>query len=303
MIYRTLIFTSAVLLAATAHAAGGGGGGGGSSTPSASAPAYDPAAEYAKGVAAYKAGDFKAADKAFRKVLAVIPRDPATLLLSGMSKAGAGDLKGAAKTYEKALKVDPAAIPARREHAIVLAKLGDTAGAAADLAALKAHATSCANTCPQAADLTAAISAVEAASGTAPAAALALPPPALLAGARSGDAAYLAAVALINQSRYTAAITALETARDAFGPHPDVLTYIGYAYRKLGDYPRAEANYRAALAIAPHHRGATEYYGELKAERGDIAGARAMLAQLEAQCRFGCIEAEDLRRWIDARAG
>nr|WP_310522354.1 tetratricopeptide repeat protein [Polymorphobacter sp.] len=300
MIYRAILITTAALLATTAQAAGGGGGGG-ASTPSASAPSYDPAAEYAKGVAAYKAGDFKAADKAFRKVLAVIPRDPATLLLSGLSKAGDGDLKGAAKSYEKALKVDPNAIPARREHAITLAKLGDSAGAAADLTTLKTRAAACADACPQAADLKAAITAVEAAGS--PSASLSLPPPALLAGARSGDAAYLGAVSLINQGRYSDAIAALQVARDAFGPHPDVLTYIGYSWRKLGQYDRAEANYRAALAIAPHHRGATEYYGELKAERGDIAGARAMLAQLDAQCSFGCIEAEDLRRWIDARAG
>ena len=35
-------------------------------------------------------------------------------------------------------------------------------------------------------------------------------------------------------------------------------------------------------------------------ERGDIAGARKMLAKLENQCRFGCAEADELRRWIIA---
>jgi len=53
-----------------------------------------------------------------------------------------------------------------------------------------------------------------------------------------------------------------------------------------------------ALAIAPNHRGATEYYGELKVERGDMAGAKKMLAELDRQCAFGCAEAETLRRWI-----
>jgi len=301
MIYRLVIFGGLAMLAAGAEAAGGGGGGGGISAPSASLPSYDPAVEYAKGVEAYKAGDYKTADKAFRKVLAVAPKDPAALLLSGMSKAGDGDLKGAAKAYEKALKIDPQAIAARREHAIVLARMGDAAGAAASLSALKDRAATCAEACPQAADLKAAIAAVEAAST--PSAGLALPAPALRAGAGAGDAAYMGAVALINEARYADAIADLEAARDAFGPHPDVLTYLGFAHRKLGQYDRAERYYQAALAIAPSHRGATEYYGELKAERGDLAGARMMLARLEAQCRFGCIEAEDLRRWIDARAG
>lgn len=291
---------AAMVLAGPAGAAGGGGGGGFSSSPSASAPSYDPVAEYAKGIEAYKAGDFKAADRAFRKVLAVAPKDPASLLMSGMSKAGDGDFKGAAKAYEKALKVDPESIPARREYAIALAKSGDSAGAAAELATLKGRAASCADTCPQAADLKAAVAAVE---GTSASPAAALSVPGLPGGAAAGDRAYMGAVSLINQGRYDAAIAALQAAGAALGPHPDVLTYLGYSYRKLGAYDRAEGYYLAALAIAPKHRGATEYYGELKAERGDIAGARAMLAALEAECRFGCIEAEDLRRWIDARAG
>ena len=301
IMYRVVLAGAMALLTVAAQASGGGGGGGGFSGPSASVPSYDPAAEYAKGIAAYKAGDFKTADIAFRKVIAAAPRDPAALLLSGLSRAGTGDLKGAAKTYEKALKIDPDAIPARREHAITLIKLGNRDAGGVDLAILKARAATCGDSCPQAADLKAAITAVEATAG--PTASPSLPPPALMAGATAGDAAYLAAVGLINQGRYADAIADLQAARAAFGPHPDVLTYIGFSYRKLGQYNRAEGYYRAALAIAPHHRGATEYYGELKAERGDLKGARAMLARLETQCRFGCIEAEDLRRWIDARAG
>ena len=57
---------------------------------------------------------------------------------------------------------------------------------------------------------------------------------------------------------------------------------------------------RAALAVAPEHKGATEYYGELMVERGNIAGARAMLARLDSLCTFGCAEADELRRWIEA---
>jgi tetratricopeptide (TPR) repeat protein len=295
-----------VLIAATftvpAYAAGGGGGGGGfSSAPSDSTPQYDPAVEYAKGADALKAGDYKAADKAFRKVLAVTPKDANALYMSGLAKAGDGDLKGAAKAYEKALKVDPAMLTARRDYAVTLYKLGEADKAAAELATLKTQAATCGDACPQAADLKSAVAAVEAAQTTGKTAALAPPPSLLFADAAAGDGAYLHAVSLINEHRYAEALVALDAAKAAFGPHPDVLTYIGFTYRKLGQYDRAEGYYRAALAIAPAHRGATEYYGELKAERGDIAGARTMLAALEAQCNFGCIEAEDLRRWIDAK--
>ncbi|MGL4542853.1 MAG: tetratricopeptide repeat protein, partial [Polymorphobacter sp.] len=188
-----------------------------------------------------------------------------------------------------------------RDHAMTLYKLGDAEKAGAELATLKAQAATCADACAQAADLKAAVAAVEAAQAAGKTAALAPPASLLFADAAAGDGAYLHAVSLINEKRYAEALVALETATAAFGPHPDVLTYIGFTHRKLGQYDRAESYYRQALAIAPTHRGATEYYGELMAERGDIAGARAMLVALEAQCSFGCIEAEDLRRWIDAR--
>uniref|UniRef100_UPI002FDEC6B5 tetratricopeptide repeat protein n=1 Tax=Phenylobacterium sp. TaxID=1871053 RepID=UPI002FDEC6B5 len=121
--------------------------------------------------------------------------------------------------------------------------------------------------------------------------------------ADAGDAAYLDAVGLINEGRYEVALARLDAARAAFGPHPDVLTYQGFAHRKLGRFDLAEVFYRQALAAAPDHRGALEYYGELKVERGDMVGARRMLARLERACTYGCAEAETLRSWIDAGGG
>src|SRR5581483_6366792 len=98
------------------------------------------------------------------------------------------------------------------------------------------------------------------------------------------------------EGRYAAAMAALDAAQAAIGPHPDILTYKGFVSRHLGDWAKAEDYYRQALAIAPAHRGATEYYGELKVLKGDMAGARAMLARLDAACSFGCAEAQELRR-------
>jgi Flp pilus assembly protein TadD len=122
----------------------------------------------------------------------------------------------------------------------------------------------------------------------------------LFAGPKAGDAAYIQAVSLINEHRYDEALKSLADAQTVFGPHPDILTYEGYAWRKKGDYARAESYYQQALAIAPNHVGATEYYGELKVARGDIAGAKVMLARLDRLCTYGCADAEELRRWIDA---
>jgi hypothetical protein len=36
-------------------------------------------------------------------------------------------------------------------------------------------------------------------------------------------------------------------------------------------------------------------------ERGDLAGAKRMLAKLDNLCTFGCAEADELRRWVAAK--
>ena len=50
------------------------------------------------------------------------------------------------------------------------------------------------------------------------------------------------------------AIASLQRARDSFGAHPDILTYLGFAHRKLNRLDVAESYYRQALAAAPNHR-------------------------------------------------
>ena len=276
--------------------ASGGGGGGMSSLPSGSSESYDPAEEYQKGVAALQAKDWGLAERSFSRVLQATPRDAAALYLAGVAKLGRGDFKRAKTMFEKSLKVDPLRLVAQRDLAITLAKLGETELAKAKLAELSARVTACGATCAEAAQLTEAVAAVQTALGT-PAAALSLPAT-QFADAAAGDGAYLAAIALINERRYVEAIATLHAAQDALGPHPDVLTYLGYTHRKLGDVATARRYYEAALRIAPQHRGATEYYGELKVAAGDMAGARRMLARLDAVCAFGCAEAEELRRWV-----
>jgi tetratricopeptide (TPR) repeat protein len=285
--------------AALASGGGGGGGGGGmGGMPSMSAPAYDPVIEYQKGQDALQLGKFRDAEDHFDNALSVDPKNADTLFMYGMAKAGRGDLKGAAHAYEKSLKIDPNQIPARREYAVALAKTGQADKAQAQFAILKERATTCGDACPEAADLKAAVAAVQAALAPAPGAAAA-PASLLLIDPKAGDGAYVEAVRLINDHRYRDALGALDKARAAFGPHPDVLTYTGYAWRKLGQYDKAEFYYREALGVAPNHVGATEYYGELMVIRGDLAGARRMLAKLDSVCTFGCVESEDLRRWIE----
>ena len=293
-------------ISATSWALSGGGGGGGSastagSIPSASAPDFDPATEYRKGVEALQAQKYKDAKASFRKVLEVAPNDGPTNFLAGMADAGLNDLKGAQKHYERAVKADHSLVDAHRELATTYAKLGQLDKAKAELGELQKMDQACAGTCKDAQALKDALATVQAALGSPTQASLRTDPPLLFSNASAGDSAYVDAVGLINEHKYAQAIEALDRAKASFGAHPDILTYLGFANRKLGRYDVAVSYYRQALAAAPHHRGATEYYGELMVERGDIAGAKVMLARLDSWCTFGCAESDELRRWIAAK--
>ena len=296
----TAFVTAAILAASAGPALAMPGGGGGESSPSMSAPSYDPAAEYAKGVAALQAGRYKEASRAFRRVTGAAPTSVEAWRLLGQSAAGEGDWKGSRRAYEKAVKLAPDDVAGHAGLGVALARLKD-AKAQAELDWINAKAQSCGAGCADAAALKAAAEQIQGAMAGAPETRphAALQDPMIFAGAAAGDRAYSTAVGLINEGRYDAALSSLKDAEAAFGPHPDILTYQGYVWRKKGDFAQAEHYYRAALAVAPSHRGATEYYGELKVERGDMAGAKLLLARLEAACAYGCTEAEELRRWID----
>ena len=295
----TLLLAGALAGLAPAGAMAAGSGGGGSmDMPSASGPQYNPAEEYAKAVAALRASDYKTAARAAQRVTQAAPKDVTGWKVLGLAEAGATDWKGSKRAYERAVKLAPDDVSLRAGLGVALAHLKD-GKVQEQLAWLKARAEACGAGC-DAATLQAATAEIEKAMAGGPAA----PSAALGAGslifAEAGDRAYLDAVSLINETRYDEALTALDRARVAFGPHPDILTYQGYAWRRKGAFERAEDYYLQALAIAPDHRGATEYYGELKVEQGDRAGAQALLARLDRICAYGCAEAEELRRWIDA---
>jgi len=302
-IFRTLLLAGVVAgvstVGAMASGGGGGGGGGGVDMPSQSMPQYDPAQEYAKAVQAIQAKDYKAAATAAGHVTDAAPKNVDGWKLLGVAQSGAANWKGAKRAYERAVKLAPDDLTSHAGLGLALANLKD-AKAQDQLSWLKEKATNCTADCPTAKALADQVE--KAVAGTAPAGqpVAALEAGSLLFSSAQGDHAYVEAVSLINERRYDDALKSLDAARAAFGPHPDVLTYQGYTHRKMGQFDVAESYYKQALAIAPNHVGATEYYGELKVERGDIAGARQMLAKLEHVCTYGCAEVEELRRWIDA---
>ncbi len=76
---------------------------------------------------------------------------------------------------------------------------------------------------------------------------------------------------------------------------------MGYCLRKSPspDLDAAERHYNEALRIAPQHRGALEYSGELYLMKGDLASAEKRLATHDKECLFGCEEYTDLKKAIE----
>ncbi len=67
--------------------------------------------------------------------------------------------------------------------------------------------------------------------------------------------------------------------------HDNAHTYLGFAYRRLGDYDRSLAHYHKALDHNPNHRGALEYLGEAYLELGQPDRTKEVLDRLQAVCK------------------
>ncbi len=293
-----LIAVSAAALVATPALAAGGGGGGGGGGPSASSSRIDPVKRYQQGADLLKAGNYKQAEKAFDDVLDVAAKDANTNYMMGLTQIGQQDFNSARKYFRNAVKYDGNNATARGWLGAVEAKQGDAGKAAEQKTALEAMKVKCAAACAEAKFIDAAIAQIDAAVANPAGPMLLSGEMTRLASATDGNAAYLTASGLINEGRYEDALGSLRQAGYALGPHPDVLTYQGFANRKLHNYDVAVSYYSAALALEPNHRGANEYLGEYYVETGQMGLAKAQLVKLDGICKFGCEEAEELRRWI-----
>ena len=80
---------------------------------------------------------------------------------------------------------------------------------------------------------------------------------------------------------YAQAFSKLEKAYKSDKKNPDILNYMGYTTRKVGNFDQAEKFYLEGLKIKPNHNGINEYLGELYVQINQINKANERLAVLK----------------------
>ena len=91
--------------------------------------------------------------------------------------------------------------------------------------------------------------------------------------------------------KFEKAIQYLLLSRKVAPNNPDVLKYLGFTYKMLGDFTMAEIYYLEGLEINPTHNGLNEYLGKLFLQTNRINKANERLEVLE-NCK--CEEFEEL---------
>ena len=80
---------------------------------------------------------------------------------------------------------------------------------------------------------------------------------------------------------YAQAFKKLEKAYKSDKKNPDILNYMGFTTRKIGNFDQAEKFYLKGLSIKPNHNGINEYLGELYVQTNRLDKANARLAVLK----------------------
>ena len=97
---------------------------------------------------------------------------------------------------------------------------------------------------------------------------------------------------------YSQAFKKLEKAYKKDKSNPDILNYMGFATRKIGDFAKAEKFYLKGLNIKPDHNGINEYLGELYVQTNRIDKANERLEVLK---NCNCKEYGELELIIKTR--
>ena len=80
---------------------------------------------------------------------------------------------------------------------------------------------------------------------------------------------------------YSQAFQKLEKAHKSDKKNPDILNYMGFTTRKVGNFDQAEKYYLKGLSFKPNHNGINEYLGELYVQTNRIDKANERLDVLK----------------------
>lgn len=109
---------------------------------------------------------------------------------------------------------------------------------------------------------------------------------------------YRTARLLILAGNYQAGIAAMHAL--GHDENPDVANYIGYSYRRMGDYDQSMVWYERALAADPDHVRTWSYYGMWQMEQGNRLKAEDDLKKVKLLCgNTNCQEYIQLKAVID----
>ena len=97
---------------------------------------------------------------------------------------------------------------------------------------------------------------------------------------------------------YSQAFKKLEKAYSSDKKNPDILNYMGYTSRKIGNFEQAEKFYLTGLSIKPDHNGINEYLGELYVQTNRLDKANERLDVLK---NCNCEEYKELELIIKTR--
>ena len=118
-------------------------------------------------------------------------------------------------------------------------------------------------------------------------------------GDYSSDVDLKPILSLIEEGKYESAIDRLHNQLDVDPDNPDIMSLLGFSYRKTRQFEDALTFYQWALKIEPEHRGANEYLGELYLETNQLEKAMRQLEILDSLCNFNCKEYSKLKKAID----